>query len=918
MRQIFRRSGFILGIVILSISLSAFGSEDFDQERFQIHQERLIQPTAKAPSEGVSFSSLKKISGFGDLKISETVAPATFDQDYARVAILDGDKSVIVWQDNREGAFKIYAQVYTDQGWSSGDNLLMIGRDDGYDVIEPEVVADGSGGFYLAWRDVQSGKIYAARYDDDLNETLAPFVANGTTTGSIAGPYSIDAYANGSLVVVWEDYDGGNYIGLCIYSPTGMPLINTVTVNTDGGAVRHWVPSVAIDTSGAMMVVWEDYRYGNADIFMQMVNVDGSLSGDNIGVVEAADDDSAQYLPRVAFSPRDGYAVAWIDRRDEVRDVYLQRIVPGTGLVGGNVKISPDNNISQDWDLSMAVSSTGDLKLAWATVNAHDLIFLQNFVADFVLSGGPVRLNDIADGSRWGSALAVRSDDRLMTTWTDMRDGQEDVYVQYLGSSGLSLYTTDALINDDSEGAHSTEPDLALLDAGNGVVVFTDRRFDDGDIFLQRADISGVLEGANIRVNDDDPGFLQLEPAVATLTDNMLVVWNDSRAIDGVTGPRIFGQYFGEDGAVTGINFAVSDSMDVLPKGTPDVALASDGTAMVVWTGYHDGDWHVFGRQFHVNGMPMDPAYQISISGTDFANGTPSVQVDDNDYFTVTWLAENASGATNAQVARFSKAGLFQNRFDLGVNIPGYEMIDLASAVNGAGNIYMFTQESGADTDINLTVFNSVGTVLRSSFPIVDQPDSHPGQPAISVDNEGVVLMTWVDSRYGTRAVYYQLIAPNFGKIGNNQALVGSPPEVMNSPAVVGLNRNGWFAWSDPSQDGFNIYLSQLQYSTTDVDDDTPALLPADYLLKQNYPNPFNPSTTIEFSLPVRDRIIITVYDMLGRQVVTVADQVFVAGNHRVEWDGHDESGNDLPSGMYLYRMQTGEQVSSRKMILLK
>ena len=499
-----------------------------------------------------------------------------------------------------------------------------------------------------------------------------------------------------------------------------------------------------------------------------------------------------------------------------------------------------------------------------------------------------------------------------------MRDGQQDVYVQYMGSSGSSLYATDMLINDDTEGAHSTEPDIALLDAGNGAVVFTDRRFDDGDIFLQFAEISGSLSGGNIAVNDDETGALQIEPAVAALADKIMVVWNDSRAIGGVTGQRVFGQYFSGDGTLSGANFAVSDSMDVLPKSMPDVALASDGVAMTVWAGFHDGDWHIFGRQFHANGVPMDDAYQISISGTNFANGAPSVHVDDNDYFTVTWLAENTSGAIRAQVARYSKAGLFQNRFEFGVNIPGYTMIDLASAVNPAGNVYLFSQESGVQSYLNLTVYDPAGAIVKNAFSVADQSAVSPDQPAISVDNEGVALMTWVDSRSGVRAVYYQLIAENFGKIGNNQALTGITPEVMCSPEVAGMNRNGWFVWSDPSQDGFNIYLNQMQYSTTDVDDDNPGLLPDNYLLRQNYPNPFNPSTTIEFSLPARDRVVIAVYDLLGRRVTTVADQVYSAGVHRVEWNGRDDSGNDLPSGMYVYRMQTAEKTYSRKMMMLK
>lgn len=85
-----------------------------------------------------------------------------------------------------------------------------------------------------------------------------------------------------------------------------------------------------------------------------------------------------------------------------------------------------------------------------------------------------------------------------------------------------------------------------------------------------------------------------------------------------------------------------------------------------------------------------------------------------------------------------------------------------------------------------------------------------------------------------------------------------------------------------------------------------------------NHPNPFNPSTTIEYSLPERANVNVSIYNLLGRRVVTLVDRTIPAGTHQVVWEGKDESGAVVATGVYLYRVQAGEVIESRKMVLLK
>ncbi|MFH1069711.1 MAG: FlgD immunoglobulin-like domain containing protein, partial [Candidatus Glassbacteria bacterium] len=96
--------------------------------------------------------------------------------------------------------------------------------------------------------------------------------------------------------------------------------------------------------------------------------------------------------------------------------------------------------------------------------------------------------------------------------------------------------------------------------------------------------------------------------------------------------------------------------------------------------------------------------------------------------------------------------------------------------------------------------------------------------------------------------------------------------------------------------------------------------LPKAFALAQNWPNPFNPSTTISYSVPEgnAEKVTLRVYDLRGKLVKTLVDQVREAGAYSVYWDGTDESGRQTASGVYFYRLSAGSFTQTRKMVLLK
>lgn len=93
---------------------------------------------------------------------------------------------------------------------------------------------------------------------------------------------------------------------------------------------------------------------------------------------------------------------------------------------------------------------------------------------------------------------------------------------------------------------------------------------------------------------------------------------------------------------------------------------------------------------------------------------------------------------------------------------------------------------------------------------------------------------------------------------------------------------------------------------------------PRGYVLLQNYPNPFNAGTTISYIVRKPGRVNLTVYNVLGQQVAALVDREEGPGTYNVPWDGLDEKGRTMPSGVYLYRLELDGEVDTRKMILMR
>ena len=115
------------------------------------------------------------------------------------------------------------------------------------------------------------------------------------------------------------------------------------------------------------------------------------------------------------------------------------------------------------------------------------------------------------------------------------------------------------------------------------------------------------------------------------------------------------------------------------------------------------------------------------------------------------------------------------------------------------------------------------------------------------------------------------------------------------------------------------IYFDNISFYSNSVGiDNRNETFPQGFALEQNFPNPFNPVTTLRYDLPENSYVNVTVYDMLGRQVRTLVNTTQDAGFRSVIWNATNDYGKPVSAGIYLYQIQAGEFVQTKKMVLLK
>ena len=201
---------------------------------------------------------------------------------------------------------------------------------------------------------------------------------------------------------------------------------------------------------------------------------------------------------------------------------------------------------------------------------------------------------------------------------------------------------------------------------------------------------------------------------------------------------------------------------------------------------------------------------------------------------------------------------------------------------------------SGSMTDV--TVYSSGLADESVSIIYEDGPHSE-----INIPEETNLVAHWpMDVEYSDPSTPEAPMQDIIG--GNNGTLTNAWWAAVASGYEMYADNGGWW---------FSIDIS----GALSIDDIS---MPMEYALHQNYPNPFNPITTIRYDLPEAGYVNVVIYDMMGHQIKQLISGTEDAGHKSVVWDSTNDYGRPVSAGVYMYRIQTGEYIQTKKMVLLK
>jgi hypothetical protein len=192
---------------------------------------------------------------------------------------------------------------------------------------------------------------------------------------------------------------------------------------------------------------------------------------------------------------------------------------------------------------------------------------------------------------------------------------------------------------------------------------------------------------------------------------------------------------------------------------------------------------------------------------------------------------------------------------------------------------------------------------------------------AIAVDNSGNVYVTGASTGSGTGYDFTTIKYLANGDSGWVMRYDG-PASGDEASVAIAVDDSGNVYVTGWSQDGggYDDYctIKYVQTPSEVKDESGDRERPSEFDLSQNYPNPFNPTTKIEFTLAKSGFATLQIYDVLGRKVRTLVSEELSSGYKSVIWDGKNDDGKDVASGVYFYQLKVGDFSEPKKMLLLK
>ncbi len=833
----------------------------------------------------------------------------------------DGNGGIIFgWVDNRD---PVNINLYANRVNSAGD-LVWTEDITGMPICTAEreqrrirFCPDGLGGGFFTWEDkrldIGAGDLYTQHVnaEGDLSWAEDGVVLCAENSGQEA-PRIVHS-AEGEAIVVWEDkrLDNVTYdlytqrIGL----GDGQPIFHWGT-GTSGHVLCDFPGDqrsarLTPDNEGGAIYTWLDERVApspNNELYGERLdqNGDPAWSSEGGGII-VSDAPNLQDGNIVRALDANTISTVWIDYRVGSPGIYYQlndfagdELGPhnGTEIVYGidNNGVNPTVTDAGDGDYYLSwldgrFGNLGAYPYAQKINSSNGEVYWQANGINLTPGFPDTEEDLVATANKLQSVAA--SDGGLISVWQDNRDPSvvllfaqkiDDQGQVLWGDMGVDVaYNPDQVIQRDQQGANIV-PDM---DGGVYVVFRQPNESWYENIKVQHLDANG-----NKLWNDpDDAGrfitnveFDHEIEAVTNFEDGTLLVVYQRNDGEGEDDRDLYAIRLDQEGELAWEQPAVLSSAPELQLNA--VTTHTNDGIVIAWEDQRRGSpiLDIYGQMIHEDGTLSWQEGGELLLEADNQQSELAIGNDDTSF----WLAwkDSRDGVTEDIYAqRYDLDGQPLLQPDTGIMVTAddrrQERPKIVVEYNGYANLAWEESNEIAYSDLFFTHLDADGEVT--------------------------------DPAYGTDGL--ELSNAYHRQNGINLALL--PSETQGFVAVWQDNR------STGKEEIVNVYAQAVNDGTNNVGEKS-AVSPERWELNAAYPNPFNPTTQISFRVGTTGHVELAVYDVLGRQVARLVNRQLNAGHHHVQWDGRSEGGLSVSSGIYFYRLQSGDVNLTRKMMLLK
>ncbi len=768
--------------------------------------------------------------------------------------------------------------------------------------FSPEIIPDFSGGAIVAWEDLRDG--FSDIYAQHINAAgTVQWTANGLPICVAEGSQdNLGATSDGSggAILTWR-VQGSSDTDIYVQS---ISASGTVQWTADGvcpyvatGSQQY--PQVISDDSGGAIVTWQDNRAGEADIYVQRISVSGTIQWATEGVPLCTAVGS-QFNPQVTSDGSGGAIVTWHDRRTGPEgDIYAQRI-SASGTIQWTIDGAPlcTSPGYQSYPQITSDGSGGAIVMWGEYLSDYNTdIYVQRISASgtvqWATNGVPIC---VAPGTSEHPKVISDGSGGAIMTWGDFRASDGDIYAQRISASGTVQWTTDGtpLCTLPGNQAH---PKATPDGSGGAILAWSDYRTGDFDLYVQRISASGEA----LWTSDGIPLCTVWGPLGAFLitsdgSGGAVMTWGDYRSGES----DIYAQQIDGQGRAGRIEPAIHSVSDVPGDEGGWVNLTWDASPV----DYHLGEI----TEYTVWRALVTPATQVELPG-----GAEVIYDPPETIKTV----QTDQGAPILRPASLNGEMYY------------WELISSMAAYRLQG--YSMISETLFDSTAVSSEYHYFQVIAHTSDPAVfwiSEPDS-----GYSLDNlaPGAVTglagrqvygpeglqMTWAPNTEPDLSVYhvYRGTDPDFLPDASHLLAAVHDTTMIDPDWDMAFGLNYKVAAVD-IHDNRGILALLSPGDVSGIEDSLPG---AANFLAQNHPNPFNPSTTIDFSIERPGRVTLRVFDLGGRVVRTLLEsRKYDEGRYKVSWDGIDNSGSFIASGVYFYRLESGGFSETKRMTLLR